>query len=65
MPHLQVYIDEETRVRLADAAKELGRTVVSLAESAVSEAALDYDKRRPRRPSPKQAAATDAEDDGA
>lgn len=36
--------------RLESAAKALGRTVRDLAESAVSEAALEWEKSQPSRP---------------
>lgn len=48
MPILQVHVDDKTHARLTQAATELGRTVMDLAEAAVAEAALDYDRHRPR-----------------
>lgn len=50
MPTIYVHVDDQTYGTLLEAAKELDRTVSDLADSAVSEAALDY-ARHKRRPS--------------
>lgn len=41
---LSVYITPETERRLLHAAKQLGRGIEDIAESAVSEAALNWEK---------------------
>lgn len=47
MATLSVYVDDETHARLARASRDLARPIEELAESAVSEAALAYDKEHP------------------
>ena len=44
---IRIYIDDETAMRLAHAAKALDRSVVDLAESLVSEGALMYAQTLP------------------
>lgn len=51
---LQIYVDDETQRRLEAVARESGRTVEDLAESAVAEAALDSERRRPSPPATAQ-----------
>ncbi len=43
---IQVYVDDATEKRLKKSAEELGRTVEDLAESGISEAALDAWRHR-------------------
>lgn len=43
---ISCYIDEETKERLEQAAKDDGRTINELAEAAISEAALNYWKSK-------------------
>ena len=50
MAILQCYVDRDTHACLERAARELGRPVSDLAESAIAEAALNYEQSR-RRPS--------------
>ena len=45
MPILNIYVDEKTHEWLRHASNRHGRTVEDLAESAVSEAALEHAKR--------------------
>lgn len=47
---LIVYIDDKTKERLEDAARQLGQSVEMLAENAIAEAALDWEKQRPAQP---------------
>lgn len=43
---IQVYVDEATEARLKKSAEELGRSIEDLAESGVSEAALNAWRQR-------------------
>lgn len=52
---LSVYITAETSARLEKLSREMGRTVEDLADSSVSEAALNAFRGRPRQDDPAEA----------
>lgn len=43
---IQCYLEPDTKERLEQAVKDLGRTIEEMAEAAISEAALDYWKSK-------------------
>lgn len=45
MPFIEVYVDNKTAARLHNASKRLNRSQSDLAECALAEYLLDYDKR--------------------
>lgn len=50
MPVLQIYLDPRPTERLTRAGQALGRSIEDLAEAAVSEAALAYERPQSGRP---------------